>query len=514
VKKKIIFFIDDGLIQFGIARFLQEKSDYDFFAIYDVNHITKPFFEQQKLVHFKKTWFLRDHLPEKVKMPDINYLKKFEEKYKINLWLLAYSERRFYRYNEYRRFSSDEILSISEEQCKFYENILDEVQPDFLCIGITDLHRNYLCAELCRAKGLKILMYNPTRLAKRVMISSDYDKIDNFDQNQVIFSSKPERSIEELQDYIKKSSAYEYISNAVEKKFSEEKFKLNAGDIFMRHLKFLLFICNNEYRKFYENWDHTRLRFLTKKDFVIPFILKRWYRKSFLDKNAIHKPSFSQLFVYFPLQYEPERTMLFSAPFYTNQREVIRHIAKSLPVEYQLYVKEHIMMKINPWREKSFYKEIIEMPNVKLLHPSVNPEIILKNCSMVITIAGSTALEAGFYQKPSIVFSDSSFSYLPFVNRVNNVENLPHIIRECLQKKFDYSSLNDFINLYNENSFEFDRTRLTQEIASKLHAYGGMTKEVPIPISKMDSFLQDHRKEFKKLADEYLKKIKQYEAKK
>ena len=37
-------------------------------------------------------------------------------------------------------------------------------------------------------------------------------------------------------------------------------------------------------------------------------------------------------FVYFPLGVDMERNLLISAPFYTNQVEIIRHIAKALPI--------------------------------------------------------------------------------------------------------------------------------------------------------------------------------------
>ena len=81
---KILFWIDDGLIQFGIAKFLQEKIDDDFYAIYDTNHITKLFFKNQDFIKFQKVWFFRDHLSSEVKKPDIQYLKNIEEKYGLN----------------------------------------------------------------------------------------------------------------------------------------------------------------------------------------------------------------------------------------------------------------------------------------------------------------------------------------------------------------------------------------------------------------------------------------------
>ena len=54
-----------------------------------------------------------------------------------------------------------------------------------------------------------------------------------------------------------------------------------------------------------------------------------------------------------------------------NQIEVIRHIVKSLPVGIRLYVKESPAGKTREWRKVSDYKEILNIPNVTLIHPSV-----------------------------------------------------------------------------------------------------------------------------------------------
>ena len=64
-------------------------------------------------------------------------------------------------------------------------------------------------------------------------------------------------------------------------------------------------------------------------------------RKKFLDKYSLNNIPSDEKYVYFPLQFEPERTILISAPYYTNQLELIKNIARSIPVDYFLYVKEH-----------------------------------------------------------------------------------------------------------------------------------------------------------------------------
>jgi len=45
MKDKILFWIDQTLVDFGTAKFLQEKYDCNLFAIVDVTDRTKTFFQ-------------------------------------------------------------------------------------------------------------------------------------------------------------------------------------------------------------------------------------------------------------------------------------------------------------------------------------------------------------------------------------------------------------------------------------------------------------------------------------
>ena len=93
------------------------------------------------------------------------------------------------------------------------------------------------------------------------------------------------------------------------------------------------------------------------------------------------------------------------------------------------------MQKILNWRNISYYKKILELPNVKFIHQSFSNQEIIKNCSLVMTITGTSGLEAAFYNKPSIVFGDVVFDVLPSVYKVKNLKELPQIIKTALLQK-------------------------------------------------------------------------------
>ena len=75
MKEKILFWISEEFTHFSIAYYLQKNTDYELYAIVDVPNHSKKFYQTQKLVNFKKVWFIHDHIRKKSKNPDIEYLK-------------------------------------------------------------------------------------------------------------------------------------------------------------------------------------------------------------------------------------------------------------------------------------------------------------------------------------------------------------------------------------------------------------------------------------------------------
>ena len=203
MKDKILFWIDAGLMHFGVAKTLQEQINADFFVIYDLNNHLKKSFKNQNLVNFTKEWYFWEHITGIKKEIDSEFLKKIENKYKINLWEVAFTERAFYKYNPFYQFSKNEILSIFEQECKFFEKVLNEVKPDFLIIKTTDLHRNHLLSEMCRSVGIKILMLSASRLGYRSSISSQSDKID-LELDEKVENEINVKSFDRLKEYLKK----------------------------------------------------------------------------------------------------------------------------------------------------------------------------------------------------------------------------------------------------------------------------------------------------------------------
>jgi hypothetical protein len=429
--------------------------------------------------------------------PDLNYLIEFEKKYCMKLWMTVYSDRTFYKYNKYYKFSKNEIQSIIERECKLFEAVLDEVKPDYIITKLPDYNQSELLFQLGKARKIPILMLNNLRFGFRYYISNQPEKIDNFEEllKKTITTNKTFSKLREENDEFSKKMS------RISKKFgtsSKGKFKAS--------FRYFSKICNNEYRKYYVNYGRTRIKMLIKETLQI---VKRSVRQKFLDDNCIRNID-QKKSVYFPLHFQPERATLLTAPFYENQIEVIEAIARSLPIDYTLYVKDHPIQIRTGWKSIGYYKKILNMPNVKLLHPSVSTKKIFQSCELVCSISGTSSFEFVFYEKPSIIFADTIFSSFSSVHKVDSLENLSEIIQKALKNKVDINELNKFTNCLIENSFEHDGIGLAIKMQDQFFE-GGYYYDYDINSQKLDSFLKENEKIFENLAIQYMNKIKTHQ---
>ena len=493
MKPKIIFWLNAFLLQYCLAYSLQKKYDADFYAVVDITNNPKKFFQSQQLVKFEKTWFYHDSINKMNKKPDTSYLKQFEQKYNVNLWKLAINERIFYRFNRLHKFSTNDILLILEQECKFFEKILDETKPDFLISFDPPFHHQQLFYEMCRSNGVKPLILYIMPVGDRSLISDGYNislkELDNVKGKNLNF--------EELQNYRK---SFDY--NKVTKKFLQEKHYSKFSQI-KAIREFILHSNSKNSETHYTYFGRNKFSVLLD---AIKFSLRTKYRNNFINKNLEMHPDLDSHYVYFGLAVDEETNILQSAPFYTNQIEAIRHIAKSIPINHKLFVKEHPHQEIRGWRSISEYTEIMNIPNVTLLHPSFSAEKLVQNCSLAITVRGNTCLDAAFYKKPSIVFGDTSWSALPSVHKVSSPEELPSVIRDSLQKQVESFYLDKYISWMEQNSFSFNVSDYELKEANWFYP-GGILVDVDIPIPKMKSFLEKNKSLLDNLASEYIKKI-------
>ena len=491
---KILFWFGSNYTHFCLSYYLQKKLDSQMYAIIDVTEKPKLFFNNQKLVNFEKIWFFHDHIEQINKMPDMDYLEKFEKKYKIDLWKLIQNERIFLYYN-FHKFSQNEMLNILEQECRFFENILEKIKPDFFFSKIPSLHHHELFYEMCKNSGVHVQIINFSMLGQKSTLTQEHETFD-FTENLENLENN-NRTFSELQQYYKSSNL---LDNLVDNLVKPGKTK---SELFDSAKEYFLNSDSKNSKTHYTYYGRKKSKVLS---YYILDKLRTKIRKNFIDKNLKTNLTLPKKFIFFPLHTEIERTLLITAPFYLNQIEIIKNIAKSIPINYKLLVKEHPFQTARGWRSIQNYKEIMNIPNVILVHPTFSNEKLYENCSLLVTIAGTGGFEATFYGKPVITFVKLNYSILPSVTTITNFHELPEIIRESLQKKVDHSDLDKFLSLLEKNTSNFNYGNFTAQF-NKEFFYGGRLVDTEIDESKMKSFIEKNESILNNLADEHISKM-------
>jgi len=493
-KNKIIFWLNADLLQFCLAYYFQKSYKGELFSIIDITNKPKDFFKEQNLVKFSKSWFFHDHIKVK-KNPDLKYLENFEKKYNIDLSELASNDRIFNHFNDWYKFSEEEINSILEHECKFFEMVLDCVNPDFFITTETALRPHHLFYEMCKKRGIKILMLNHANWKTFCYISQERHKLDGI--KKISDEEYKECNFEFLQDLWENAKVSKHHS----KFFSE--IKNSKMSLFKAAIKFLL-LNNDNINTHYTYFGRHKFKILYKE---IQGSIKKSQRKHFIDLHLLQKFNYDKPFVYMPLHQEPERSLLIAAPKFSDQIKTIKEIVKYLPPNYELYVKEHPTQgPARGWRDISFYEEIIKMNNVKIFHPNFDPKILLKNCELVISVGGTSSFEASFFGKPSIMFADLGYALIPSIKKLNSYEELKEGIIDCRNIHVNPSHVYSYIKILESNSFDFDILNLDVKCQNFFYMNGNLV-DVVIDDDKMKRFLLDNKNELENLALEFIHKI-------
>jgi hypothetical protein len=495
LNNKIIFWISADLLTYCLAYFLQKNYNGDFYSITDITNKPKKFFKEQNLVDFSKNWFLHDNIKIH-KNPDLKYLKNFQNKFNIDLSELVRNDRIFNHYNELYEFSQEQINSILENECKLFEMILDEANPDYFITGETALRPHHLFYEMCKQKGIKVLMLNHANWKTLCYISQNRHKMDYI--KKISDEEYDKCNFEFLQNLWEKSKVSKYHS-----KFHNQ-IKNSKISLFKAAMKYL-FSSNGNIKTHYTYFGRHKLKILYN-ELKNSRIKKQ--RQRFIDLNLLQNFENSGTpFVYLPLHQEPERSLLIAAPKFSDQIETIQEIIKYLPENYELYVKEHPTQgTARGWRDISFYQKIMKYKKVKFFHPSFDSKTLLENCKLVISVGGTSSFEAAFFGKPSIIFANLGYSLIPSIKKLSSYYELKQEIHDSLNVRVNPNHVYNYIKILEENSFDFDILNFEQSYHNWFFLNGNLV-DVNIDVEKMKQFLLHHENDLKYVSSEFMKKI-------
>lgn len=383
------------------------------------------------------------------KEPDIDRLKEYEKAYgDPYLWNALLADRRIWfgeksavEQDYESRFTHDQMLSLLQVGIEEVEALFDRIQPDvvvtFICVTIGE----YLAYLIARSRNIQFINLRPTRIqnfffgaesvhepSSRLKAVFDELRGRKLDQN---LQQRVEMYLNEVRST---HSMYEGVLPSSGKVKKEEISPNRSGPGFIGKVRKrwnLFYNCQfGSYRfdthymgAIYPTWfNQIKLPWRNRH-------LNRVLTPLYVSQSDLQKMDYA----FYPLHKEPEVTLLVYGRPYLNQIEVIRNFARSLPVGMKLAIKEHPVSV--GYRSLSYYKKLLQIPNVVIVDPSTSSRVIVENATVITALCGSIAFEGLIIKKPVVHLGYVPFAFFSksMVRHVTNLNELSLEIRDLLE---------------------------------------------------------------------------------
>ncbi|MDP2709096.1 MAG: hypothetical protein Q8O93_03560 [bacterium] len=412
------------------------------------------------------------HETYKNEVIDWDFLKKLEREYGIpNLWPHIAIDRVVMQNQLVREYPYDtppykyeEILKIFQVKAKTIIEFLEREKPDVVFTTIVAAIGSSLLYYIAKKKNINVIIIETCRVRQNWILTEDYKRSTYVEKkyDELMAAGKESQKIEEARQYLadfqKKHSTYlHYSMTDLNKNYRLNPLKWLKPKNIWRSLSWFLKFSYNYYvaGKNRDFTDEKPVGYLIDR-------VKRKIRTAVGFSNLYDKPDFKENYGFYPLHYEPEVGVSLYAPNWTDQVNLVRQIAKSLPIDYRLYVKEHPAMV--GYRPKAYYKELKKIPNIKLIEPNIPSYDLVKNADIVFVIASTAGWEAILLQKPLVTFGDVFYNKLSTVKKCDNIAELPYLIKTQLEN-FNYrpEELENFIGCVMEESADIGLTEIWEK---------------------------------------------------
>ncbi|MEZ5773390.1 MAG: hypothetical protein R3D33_01380 [Hyphomicrobiaceae bacterium] len=185
------------------------------------------------------------------------------------------------------------------------------------------------------------------------------------------------------------------------------------------------FTTNRNPQRFRTHWLEEARKGMTRAgddrfDHTVPGLVVRSRRRIGARLHAVRARSYPRFerapanptrpFVFVTLHKQPESSVdVFGAPF-DNQLEAIRALARVLPFDWEIWVKEHNHAIGD--RSLGYYEALLRIPGVRLIDPDEDGMAIMRRASLVASASGTSCMEAGILGIPAVTFGRLFFAPL------------------------------------------------------------------------------------------------------
>ncbi|MDX1975771.1 MAG: hypothetical protein SFT92_08890 [Rickettsiales bacterium] len=358
-----------------------------------------------------------------------------------------------------RSFSFNARLRHYYRQLEQWYNLLLQSMPDVVFFPITP-HANYdyIVYRLCQYLGIQTVLLERTAIPSRTLVGGSiaepsaalavqYQVIRNAQQGAVSLPEPLEQYLQRVQ------GSYEQgMPLNVQKKIARTRH--NSYSSQGAGLWFILRYELSKYRSYLRKgakllrdnywvsarYDPEEMRFSYALEMVqrlLAGLHKYELKIAYNEYQTQELPD--EPYVFVALHYQPERNSLPISDWYADQYLMIDLLSKELPKGWKLYVKEHTQQwsyfaKGERARSVSFYKDLLELDNVRLVPTDMTSFDLIDKAVATATIAGSAGWESLVRGKPALVFGEAWYQGVEGCYRVKTRADLRGALQAIQEK--------------------------------------------------------------------------------
>lgn len=313
---------------------------------------------------------------------------------------------------------------------RYWNYILDKEDINlFLASGIPHEVYDYIIYCLCKLKNIPTLLIIQSSIDGVVFVSKDWEEpaMEIAKTYEQILKQQPEQI--QLSDLFRKH----YIRQTSKESDPIPWYmdKMSNVPIVIKDLSKK--IKKSPFKTFSKIFNLPKA--ISKLIKTTQYLQKSKELFDLYESNAT-PPNLFKKYIYVALHYQPECTTSPMAGAFVDQLLIVQMIANVLPEDIYLYVKEHPCQTLHG-RDINFYKDLLDIPQVRLIPRTYNSFRLLENCLAVATATGTAGWEGLFRQKPVLMFGHHFYQYAPKVFPIHSLEDCEiaiHKIVNCAAK--------------------------------------------------------------------------------
>lgn len=425
---KICFLARPSFDRFSVAilKKLREKYDENIEGSFITSNESESKYVEQNINNVS-IYETSKYLRENWEIFNKDKLIEYEKKYDCEpIWKYIYTDR-FLVNRDY-----DYVVKITVGLFSFFEEIFSKTQIDFYYSETIATLQCYIAYLVGKYYGVKYI----AQMCARGSLDSTYHYFvrEEYQYNSklnnkyldVVYSDEEIKFAESvLKEFEEKDCPPPAMQMVRTKPRIDKQFLLAP-------IKYVKGRLNKEL-----NDPYSYMYYKGYREALNPIIFYVHYQKC---KKYYNEANFSEKYVYYPLHYQPEASTCVCAQKYEKQLFFIDSLAKSLPADTVLYVKEHYALIGH--RDPQFYIELQKYPNVKMINPWESSRKLIENAVAVTTLTGTAGLEAMLLRKPVFVAGNAVYETAPgiikvddiFGNYIQNIRNWKRPKREDIIK--------------------------------------------------------------------------------